>query len=179
MITPRIEEFRPVQAAAQPPQDAPVAEPLQAVAPAPDELLKRVYWLVTALALSAHLGGWESGLGLAIAVTALQALHFALKRRSATVLVVQVRAAYLVLLLAGLLPAFSWIPPALLAGVAALLAFDYFLLARLLALAPWNRTAPLSWQLVRRVMLTPPAPSSILERLPAARGGTARRDSRR
>lgn len=172
MITPRIEEFRPVQAAAQPPQDAPVAEPLQAVAPAPDELLKRVYWLVTALALSAHLGGWESGLGLAIAVTALQALHFALKRRSATVLVVQVRAAYLVLLLAGLLPAFSWIPPAL-------LAFDYCLLARLLALAPWNRTAPLSWQLVRRVMLTPPAPSSILERLPAARGGTARRDSRR
>jgi hypothetical protein len=176
MTTPQIEEFRLVQ----PPAGAAAAEPPPASAATPDERLKRVYWMVTALALSAHFGGWQAGLGLAIGVTAWQALHFAFKRRSAKALVVQVRVTYLGLLLAGLLPALAWMHAAQLAGVCALLAFDYCLLARILTLAPWNRTASLSWPLVRRVMFTPPAPGSILERLPTVTsGGRARPDSRR
>jgi hypothetical protein len=34
--------------------------------------------------------------------------------------------------------------------------------ARMLALASWNRSEPLSWQLVKRTFLTPPVHGSIL-----------------
>lgn len=162
------------------PIDAQDPESAAAFAPAPDSRLKRAYWQLTALALAAHFGGSLSGLGLAIGVTALQTVHFALKRRSALAFVVQVRTAYLALLIAGLLPALAWLHAAQLAGLTALLTYDYCPLARMLALAPWNRKVPLSWPLVRWVILAPPAPGSILDRMPvAASRGTARRGSRR
>jgi hypothetical protein len=50
-------------------------------------------------------------------------------------------------------------------GVNALLVADYCLLARLLAVLPWNRPGPWSADVLRRALLTPPAPGSILARL--------------
>lgn len=134
-------------------------------------LLMRAYWPLTAVALAVDLVGWTHGITIAIALTALQTMHFALQARSVHTLQVQVRAAYLGLLLAGLLPGLSPLHAAQLVGLTARIAFDYCLLARVLALMPWNRTAPLSWSLVRWVLCSPPAPGSILERMP--RGGAA------
>ena len=136
--------------------------------------LRRAYWPLTAVALTVYLGGWTPGIIAAIALTVLQTVHFALRAGSVRTLDVQVRAAYLVLLLAGLLP---WLAPlhvAQLIGLVVRIAFDYCLMARMLALAPWNRPVPLSWALVRWVFSAPPAPGSILARMPTGARGPMR-----
>jgi hypothetical protein len=120
--------------------------------------LKRAHRLATGLLLAASLGGWPGGLWLAIALTAAQTLHFAWRTGSARSLPVQVRAAYLALLLAGLWPPLALLHVLQLAGVAVLLATDHCLLVRLLVLAPWNRDAPWSLALARWVLAAPPAP---------------------
>ena len=134
--------------------------------PSIDVRLKRAYWHFTTLALAAYFGGWGAGLDVAIAVTAGQAIHFGAEQRSLCSLEVQVRAAYLGLLLIGLVPSLGFIHVAQFVGLIARMIFEYCPLARMLALAPWNRTVPLSWSLVRWLVFSPPAPGSILDRLP-------------
>ncbi len=133
--------------------------------------LKRAYWPLTAIAMATYFGGWAPGIHAAIGLTALHAAHFALQARFAGTLEVQVRAAFLGLLLLGLLPWLSLLQVALFIGLTARIAFDYCLLARMLALAPWNRSVPLSWGLVRWVSCAPPAPGSILARMPTGAVG--------
>ena len=129
---------------------------------------KRLYWQLTALSLAAYLSGWAAGVHAAIALTAVQTIHFALRCRSARTFEVQVRIGYLGLLLVGLLPPLWPVHVVQFIGVNALLVADYCPLARLLALAPWNRAAPLTADLVRWIVLAPPAPGSILDRMHAA-----------
>ena len=131
-----------------------------------DVRLKRAYWQLTALAMAAHSGGWEPGLGAAIAITAGQTIHFAAEGCGPRAFEVQVRAAFLALLLLGLAPPLWPIHAAQFVGVNVRLVTDYCPLARLLALAPWNRTVPLSWSLARWLLVSPPAPGSILDRMP-------------
>jgi hypothetical protein len=142
-----------------------------------DVRLKHAYWQVTALSLAAYLGGWDPGLAIAIVVTAGQTIHFAFNRRDLRSFEVQVRAAYLALLLAGLAPSLWILHVAQFVGLNARLITDYCPMARMLVLAPWNRSVPLSWSLVRWIIFSPPAPGSILDRLPkesghAEHGGT-------
>jgi len=142
-----------------------------------DVRLKRAYWHLTTVALAAYFGGWDAGLGVAIAVTAGQTIHFAVEQRNLRSFELQVRAAYLGLLLLGLVPSLSIIHVAQFVGLNARLMTDYCPMARTLALAPWNRTVPLSWSLVRWLLFSPPAPGSILDRMPrdsrhAKRGAT-------
>jgi hypothetical protein len=137
------------------------------------ERVKRNYWLATALALAAHLGGWGLGLPAALAVTAAHALHFAWRGRSVRTLPVQVRLAYLCMLAIGAWAPLSWLHVLLLAGVSLLLAIDYCALARLLLLAPWNRPVPLSAAYVHWLLVAPPTPGSIVDRIPDALRGPA------
>ena len=81
----------------------------------------------------------------------------------------QVRAAYLVLLLLAGWPPFRWLLFLLLAGLLTRVVFDYCLLARLLSLMPWNRKRPLTLALVRATFLSRPVRGSILDQ-PAIRG---------
>jgi hypothetical protein len=136
--------------------------------------IKRLYWQATALALAAYLTGWVPGIGVAIVLSAGQVLLFAVHRRSLHALEVQVRLSYLGLLLVGLLPGLGMLHLLQLLGVNALLVADYCPMARLLVLAPWNRDVPLSMALVRWVLLSPPAPGSILDRLPDAMNASGR-----
>jgi hypothetical protein len=142
-----------------------------------DVRLKRAYWQLTALALAAYFGGWELGLGVAIAITALHTIHFAVEDRDPRSFEVQVRAAYLFLLLIGLVPSLWIIHAAQFVGLNVRLITDYCPMARMLAFAPWNRTVPLSWSLARWLIFSPPAPGSILDRMPQdsrlAEGGVA------
>ena len=128
--------------------------------------LKRAYWQLTTLALAAYLGGWEPGLGVAIAITAGQTIHFTVEGRNRRSFEVQVRAAYLGLLLIGLEPPLWIIHAAQFVGINVRLITDYCPMARVLAFAPWNRTVPLSWTLARWLILSPPAAGSILDRMP-------------
>jgi hypothetical protein len=70
---------------------------------------------------------------------------------------VQVRVAYAALLVLGLAPAAAWFNWVLLAGTTAMVTVGYCPLERLLSLMSWNRTRPLTWRLVRRTFLSPPA----------------------
>jgi len=128
--------------------------------------IRRTYWQLTALLLTAHLAGWPWGLAGVLALNAVQCLHFLLWHRSLRILEVQVRLLYFVLLVLGAsVPHLQPLLALQLAGLAARLSVDYCLAARLLVLMPWNRGEPLSGELVRRVLLTSPGPVQIQQRL--------------
>lgn len=130
-----------------------------------DLRIKRLYWQVTALLLAAHFAGWAAGLPLAAALTAGQVLHFVAFRRNLHTVDVQVRIGYLGLLMLGSVGPLWPIHLMQFVGVNALLVADYCLLARLLVLMPWNRGLPLSTQLLRQALFSPPAPGAIHRRL--------------
>ena len=130
-----------------------------------DPRVKKLYWQITALLLAAHFALWAPALPLAMALTLVQVGHFGWHRRDLLAFEVQVRAGYLCLLLVGTLPGCWPLHVIQFIGVNALLVADYCPLARFLALAPWNRSQPLTTALLRRAFLTPPVSGSILDAL--------------
>ena len=114
------------------------------------------YWL----GLEVLIGGWIAGCPvcpeLAVGLGTLQLLHYIWRTASVTAFPVQVRSAYLWLLLLAMWEPLHFILWIQFAGTAVLLLTDYCTLARALSLMPWNRSEPLSAALVRRVLLTPP-----------------------
>lgn len=87
----------------------------------------------------------------------LQSLWFLIRHRSLRAWPVQLRVAYLVLLVVFYLPPLRvlyWIPAI---GTLALCFFGYCLLARMLSLFPWNRSEPLTLAGIRRTFLRPPS----------------------
>jgi hypothetical protein len=132
--------------------------------------LKWWYWLAAELLLGAAVAGWSTGFPLAFIAVAAQAIHFAMRTGSVRAFSVQTPTTFCVFLVLGMWPPLVFLNWLMLAGTAARLLFDYCLLARTLSLAPWNRTVPFSWALVKRAYLTPPVDGSILAhiRRPAA-----------
>ena len=128
-----------------------------------DPRIKTLYWQITALLLATHFAGWAAGLPLAMALMLLQIGHFGWYRRNLLAFEVQVRAGYLGLLLVGTLPGCWPLLVALFAGVNVTVVTDYCLMARMLTLAPWNRSRPLTPALLREVFLSPPVSGSILD----------------
>lgn len=121
------------------------------------------YWLLTVALLAAGLMLWPPALYGAIGLTALQVVHFAAVNKSLAAFPVQVRLAYLAMLVAGLwepLRVLHWIQ---LVGTTARVAVDYCLLARALSLLPWNRSEPFSLSLVRQRIFSAPRRGSILQ----------------
>ncbi len=124
--------------------------------------IKWWYWLVTAILLVGAVAGHRAAIAAAIALTAVQLVHFAARERAPTAFPVQVRAAYLALLVAGLIPPLGFIHWVQLVGTWAMVLVGYCPLARALSLLPWNRRQPLSAALVRRTFLSPPVRGSIV-----------------
>jgi hypothetical protein len=111
-----------------------------------------LYWTVTLGLLVLGLAGWQAGIPLAVALTAVQARHFALKTGSWSHLLVQVRVVYLGLLILGLWTPFWFVHWMQLAGTSARVLAGYCLLARLLSLLPWNRVEPFTVALLQRTL---------------------------
>ncbi|MDC8448709.1 MAG: hypothetical protein LV473_10140 [Nitrospira sp.] len=109
---------------------------------------------MTAGLLSAGLLGWTVGLYLAMLLCVVQISHVIWLTRDVPSFPVQVRVAYLVLLLAGLWGPLQWVHWVQLVGTSARGLFGYCFLARVLSLAWWNRHRPLSWDLVARTFLS-------------------------
>jgi hypothetical protein len=127
------------------------------------------YWFATACLLTAGVAGYPTAFLLAIGLTVIQLVHFALREGSVAAFPVQVRFWYLVLLLVALpqpLQPLYWIPTI---GTWAQVIFGYCTMARCVSLLPWNRREPLSVDLVSRTFLSPPVPGNILQGLPPAR----------
>jgi len=121
------------------------------------------YWLATAIMLFEYLvGGSRLAMSAAIGLTAVQLFHFAVREETLTAFPVQVRAAYLGLLVVGLLPWMSFIHWIQLFGTWAMVLFSYCPLARMLSVLPWNRHHPLSFDLLRRTFLSRPVRGSIV-----------------
>jgi hypothetical protein len=119
------------------------------------------YWAAMVLLLAAETV-WPASAFAAVGLGVVQSVHFYARTEQMGALPVQVRVAYLGLLVAGVLPPLAFLHWLVLAGTLARVAFDYCPLARTLALMPWNRTQPLTLGLVRRAYLTPPLDGSIL-----------------
>lgn len=113
-------------------------------------------WLVTAVLLLLGLVWSPPLLMVALAVSIAQMILFILKEKSIRSFAAQLRIAYVLFLLVGLIPPLRpilWIPTI---GTFALVFLGYCLLARMLSLLPWNRTEPLTAKLLARTFLTPP-----------------------
>jgi hypothetical protein len=124
------------------------------------------YWLVTVCCLTAGVAGWPEGFLCAIGVTAFQLVHFVIREGSVRAFPVQVRLAYLLLLLIAWpekLQPIYWIP---LIGTWAQVLLGYCTMARTVSLLPWNRKEPFSWSLVQRTFLSRPVKGNILQGLP-------------
>jgi hypothetical protein len=126
--------------------------------------LKWRYWTATALLLTAGVAGWPAGVPAAIAVVLVQLGHFFWRERELASLTMQVRGLFLAALLLGLWPPLAWLHMLAAAGVWANVVFGYCLAARILSLAPWNRRAPLTAELVAWTFLSPPTVGSIAAR---------------
>ncbi len=139
--------------------------------------VRRWYWLATAMLLAGYVAGLHAAIFAAIALAAVQLVHFAARGRELAAFPVQVRAAYLVLLVAGLYPPLGFIHWVQLVGTWLMVLVGYCPLARALSLLPWNRRRPLSADLVRRTFLSPPVRGSIVDaindRPDLVRGGGA------
>jgi hypothetical protein len=119
------------------------------------------YWAAMTLLLAAKTL-WPAAAFAAVGLGVVQSFHFYARTERLGALPVQVRVAYLGLLAAGLWPPLAFMHWLALGGTLARVAFDYCVLARTLALAPWNRAQPLTLRLVRRAYLTAPFDGSIL-----------------
>lgn len=140
------------------------------VAGDPARRLVRAYWSAIAAALVADVIGVKWGDWVALALAIAQCAHFRLLGFRVSSLRLQVRGLFLALLAAGFWAPLAWLHPLQLVGVGILLLFDYCVLARVLALTPWQRREPLSWSLVAWTLFTPPGRGSIVERRARARG---------
>ena len=125
------------------------------------------YWLVTACLLTLGLAGYEAGFVLAISLSLVQFIHFTIREQSVTAFPVQVRFWFLMLVLAAYpepMQIVYWLPAA---GTWARSIFGYCLMARTLALMPWNRREPFSVGLMMKTLLSRPMRGSIMQGLPA------------
>jgi hypothetical protein len=113
-------------------------------------------WLATASFLTVSLAGYTPALGFAIGVVAIRVLHLVVRTRSMSAFPVQVHAAYLLLLAVGSSSTLAFIHWNLLVGTWAFIITNYCILARCLALLPWNRSGPLTWSGIGHTLISRP-----------------------
>jgi hypothetical protein len=126
------------------------------------------YWAATAILLAIGLGGHFEAFYLAIALSAVQVVHFRWLTGGFAAFPTQVRIAYTGMLLVALAPHLHWLYWIPGIGTPAQVLFGYCTLARLLSLMPWNRSEPLSWRLVWRTFASRPVKGNVMQGLPAA-----------
>ena len=125
------------------------------------------YWLATTVLIASGLMGYGMAFYAAIILTLTQLTHFAAREKSITSFPIQVRLAYLGLLLLGQWTPFFFIYWVQLAGGTAMITFGYCPLARILSLLPCNRHHPLTFSLLRRTFCSAPIRGNVLQGLPS------------
>lgn len=113
-------------------------------------------WTLTTVLLVAGLCGYDSALTGATVVTAAHGLMVLARDRSLVAYSVQLRAAYLLLLLICHLPSTRWLYWLITAGTLALIVFGYCFLTRVLSLLPWNSREAYTLDRLRRTFLSAP-----------------------
>lgn len=129
------------------------------------------YWAATVPMLAAGLAGVSAGFIAAITLTTFQVAHFRRREGAVSAFPVQVRIAYLALLLLAQWSPFYWVYWLQLFGTTAMVLFGYCLLARIMSLMPWNRSEKFTLELFVRTFFSAPVPGNILQGLPAQERG--------
>ena len=113
-------------------------------------------WLVMACLLLIGLMSLPEAFLAALFLSSAQSVLFLVRERAFKAFPVQLRFAYTLLLIICSFPSIRWLYwlPAL--GTFALVVFGYCLMARALSLLPWNRTEPITADLLRRTFLSRP-----------------------
>ena len=137
-------------------------------------------WLVNATLLALGLAGFAAAFLAAIALATGQCVFFIWRDRSLRSYAVQIRIAYVTLLMVSFAPPMRWLYWLPAVGTYALVFFGYCLAARTLSLMPWNRSQPLTAPLLRRTFFTAPVVGRPDHGLPAAGcfGGVCEQESR-
>lgn len=118
-------------------------------------------WAVTAALLIVGLAGCSVAFVGAMAMTVGQGFILLGRDRSPAAFSVQLRVAYLLLLLIGYPPPMRWLYWLPTAGTFALIVFGYCLLARMLSLLPWNSREDYTLDRLRRTFLSAPDPGRV------------------
>lgn len=111
------------------------------------------HWVLTIPLLTLHGASYRGALPVAVGLCGAVAAYFVVRLRQLRPFPVQVRLAYLSLLLVGMLPWMSWIHGVQWLGTTAMVMTGYCPLLRVLRLAPWNRAEPLTCELLYQVFL--------------------------
>lgn len=127
------------------------------------------YWLVSAVLLFLWLFGWTEGFPLVLSLTLIQTFHFLIEEKKLTAFPIQIRIAYLIILLAGWMESLRFLHWIQAIGTSVIVVTGYCFLARALALMPWNRKQPLSLDLIRNTIFSPPVRGNIMQGLPKTR----------
>jgi len=120
-------------------------------------------WLVTIPFLTIGILGETNGLLIAATVILLQTGYFLAMENFQLSFPVQVRIGFLIWFSLGLLPNMQWMLWIQLVGTCVSVLFDYCAMARLMTLAPWNRTQPLSARLIVKTFISSPVRGSFLK----------------
>jgi hypothetical protein len=113
-------------------------------------------WMLTAALLAIGLFGFASAFVAAILITAVQSVVMFVREKSLSAFAVQLRLAYLLLLLISVIRQLRWLYWVPMLGTFALVVFGYCLLARILSLLPCNRQETLSTDLLWRTFISRP-----------------------
>jgi len=120
-------------------------------------------WLSMAVLLSAGHSGRDEAFLLAIVLGSLQTGLFLVRETRLAAFPVQVRTAYLVLLVAAQWTPLHFIYWIQFAGTWAYVLFGYCPLARMMSLLPGNRTEPLTMSLLKTAIFAPPVRGSLIK----------------
>lgn len=123
-------------------------------------------WLLIAVLLLLGLTGEPAARQAALVVAVLQAVVYVSSNRSLRHFPTQVRVAYALWMVASFVPELTFMLWIQTAGTTALVLAGYCPLARILILAPWNRSVPLTWRRLGVIVFHPPIRGSVLTGLP-------------
>ncbi|QAB15822.1 hypothetical protein [Hydrogenovibrio thermophilus] len=119
------------------------------------------YWAITDALLIAGVAGVSYGIEAAIVFNVIQVVHFYARTPDVKAFPVQVRLAYLALLLVALYPPLFFLYYLIILGTSAMVFFDYCFLARFMSLMPWNHSERFSWGLIRSTFFSKPVDGSV------------------
>lgn len=121
------------------------------------------YWLATATLLTIGMFIDTTGFYLSVVLTIIHTIHYLFREPAITTFPVQVRIAYLSLLVVSLphqLLIIFWIP---LIGTWAQVIFGYCAMARFLSLFAWNRKEPFTLRFLIKTIFSRPTRGSVLQ----------------
>lgn len=132
------------------------------------------YWLATVCLLTIGVSGWPAAFLFTIGLTVIQVFHFVIRERSLTAFPVQVRLAYLLLLLLALPAKLQWVYWLPMIGTWMQVLLGYCMMARMVSLLPWNRNEAFSIALLKRTFLSAPIRGNILHGFTPAKRAAGR-----